>query len=204
MSRLFLRPVLLAGLALSLSFSVSAAEKKPLLSGATTSMIVNTCAGCHGMKGVSNGPSIPTIAGNAPLYIVDMMEGYKNGEIPSTIMGRIAKGYSTAEIEQMAEYFSKQKFVSATGQLSDASVVDKGAKLHDKYCEKCHSENGMLQDDESGFLGGQWKAYLVGQLTDYTKGDRKPSKKMKKKLAKLVKKEGHEGVSALIEFYSTK
>ena len=203
MSLLFLRPVLLAGLSLFLSFSVSASEKKPLLSGASTSMIVDTCAGCHGMNGVSNGPSIPTIAGNAPLYLIDMMEGYKSGEIPSTIMGRIAKGYSSEEIEQMAKYFETQEFIKATGQIADAVKAKKGAKLHDKYCEKCHSEGGTLADDESGLLSGQWKAYLVSQLTDYTKGDREASKKMRKKLKKLVTKEGQDGIQALIEYYSS-
>lgn len=178
-----------------------AKEKKPLLSGASTEMIAYTCAGCHGPMGASTGPSIPTLGGMSSDYLVDMMEGYKTGEIPSTIMHRLAKGYTSKEIEQMGDYFSKQEYV-AVKQKSNPSLVAKGAKLHDKYCDKCHKEGGTSADDDSGFLMGQWRAYLTAQLMDFQNKDRKAVKKMKKKLKKLNKDHGPNGVKALIEYYS--
>ena len=198
------KTMLLAGLALVFSNTAFAADKKAkpeLLTGASTSMLANTCAGCHGGNGVSMGPSIPTLAGMSSAYIVETMEGYKTDEIPSTIMGRLAKGYSTAEFEQMGEYFSKQKFVAAK-QEADAAKAEKGAKIHDKYCEKCHSELGTIADDDSGILKGQWKSYLSAQMMDYHNKDRKASKKMAKKMKKMLNKEGSAGAEALVEFYS--
>ena len=197
---------LVSSLAIALSLTVAANaadEKKALLSGASTEMIANTCAGCHGGNGVSHGPSIPTLAGMSSAYLVQTMEGYKSGDIPSTIMGRLAKGYETKEFEQMGEYFAKQTFAAAE-QDSDSAKAAEGAKLHDKYCEKCHSEGGTVADDDSGLLKGQWKAYLAAQLMDYQNKDRKAPKKMKKKLKKLHKKHGPAGIEALIEFYSSK
>lgn len=179
-----------------------AKDKKPLLSGASTEMLAHTCAGCHGPEGASAGPSIPTLGGMSSVYLIEMMEGYKSGEIPSTIMGRLAKGYTSKEFEQMGAYFSKQEYVSVT-QKSDSTLAAKGAKLHDKYCEKCHSEGGTNADDDSGFLKGQWKAYLAAQLMDYQSKDREATKKMRKKLKKLNKDKGADGVKALIEYYSS-
>lgn len=199
-----LRTIAVASLAIVLSQTTFAEKKaKPkTMSGASATMIANTCAGCHGTYGASMGPSIPTLGGMSATYMVETMEGYKSGDIPSTIMGRLAKGYTTEEFEQMGKYFAEQKYVEATGQVSDEKKAKKGAKIHDKYCEKCHSEGGTLAEDDSGFLTGQWKAYLSDQMKDYHNKDRKASKKMAKKMKKMLNKEGSAGVEALVEFYS--
>lgn len=206
MKRFPLRVIATAGLALILSQTAVAADKKEkpkTMSGASAVMLSNTCAGCHGTYGASNGPSIPTLSGMSSTYLIETMQGYKSGDIPSTIMGRLAKGYSDEEFTLMGEYFSKQKFVAATGQKVDEAKVKKGAKIHDKYCEKCHSESGTLADDDSGYLKGQWKSYLAAQLMDYQNKDRKATKKMAKKMVKMHKKHGPAGVEALIEYYSS-
>jgi len=166
-------------------------------------MLANTCAGCHGPGGVSTGPATPTIAGMGPEYFVESMEAYKSGDRPSTIMTRIAKGYSTEDFEAMAKYFAKQKFEPAK-QPVQTSMVIKGEKLHEKYCEKCHTDAGSLAEDESGILAGQWKPYLQYNLHDFTSGNREAPKKMAKKLDALYKKEGDEGIKQLIEFYASK
>lgn len=201
-----LRIAATAGLALILSQTAFAAEKKEkpkTLDGASGMMLSNTCAGCHGTYGSSNGPSIPTLSGMSSTYLVETMQGYKSGEIPSTIMGRLAKGYTDDEINLMGEYFAKQKFVAATGQKADEAKAKKGAKIHDKYCEKCHSEIGTVADDDSGYLKGQWKSYLAAQMMDYQNKDRKASKKMAKKFKQMHKKHGAEGIEALVEYYSS-
>ncbi len=196
---------LVSSLAIALSLTTAIAadkEQKPLMMGASASMIGNTCAGCHG-SGISAGPSIPTLSGMSSAYLVETMEGYKSGDIPSTIMGRLAKGYTTEEFEQMGEFFSKQTFTAAE-QESDSAKATEGAKLHDKYCEKCHTEGGTVADDDAGFLKGQWKDYLAGQIMDFQNKDRKAPKKMAKKLKKLHKKHGPAGIEALIEYYGSK
>ncbi|NPA72128.1 MAG: c-type cytochrome [Gammaproteobacteria bacterium] len=166
-------------------------------------MLGNTCAGCHGPGGVSHGPATPSIAGMSKDYFVESMDAYAMGDRPSTIMMRIAKGYTEEDIAAMSEYFSKQKFSSAS-QPSDSAAAKKGAKLHKKYCEKCHSEEGSLADDDAGILAGQWKPYLQYNLHDFTSGTREAPKKMAKKLKKLHDKHGQAGIDQLIEFYSSK
>jgi len=100
-----------------------------------------TCVGCHGANGNSTGPATPSIAGMGAEYFVESMEEFKAGERPNSIMTRIAKGYSSEEIEAMSTYFSAQTYMPAV-QESDAAMAKSGAKLHDKHCEKCHAEAG--------------------------------------------------------------
>jgi sulfide dehydrogenase cytochrome subunit len=185
-----------AFLACGLAFSVGAYAEGP-----SGSMLGNTCAGCHGTNGVSVGPG-PTIAGLAESYFIDAMAGFQSGETRSTIMTRIAKGYTEDEIASMAKFFAGKKYVMAS-QSSDSAAASRGAKLHDKYCEKCHAEGGTDPEDESGYLGGQHKTYLKYTLTDFLDGARNVDKKMGKKLKKLHEKEGDKGISDLVEYYAS-
>ncbi|NNJ92220.1 MAG: cytochrome c4 [Gammaproteobacteria bacterium] len=174
--------------------------------GPSAEALSYSCAGCHGTNGLSSGPASPTLAGMPKSVMIETMQGFKSGDIPATIMGRIAKGYTDAEIEKMGDFFAKQKFMSAQ-QSSDAMLAKKGAKLHDKYCEKCHSEGGSIEmavEDEVGVLAGQWKPYLHYSLNDFVSGKRPMPKKMKKKLETMHKKEGDAGIQALLEFYAGK
>lgn len=170
--------------------------------GASADAISYTCAGCHGFNGNSTGPATPTIAGASQEYITETMKGYKDGSIASTVMGRIAKGYSDEQFDQMGEFFAKQKPVAAKQEF-DAKLATKGAKFHDKYCEKCHAEGATSAEDDSGILAGQWTPYLEYTLSDYHADTREMGKKMKKKIKKLNKKEGDAGMEALLNFYAS-
>ncbi len=170
-------------------------------SGASAEALGITCAGCHGFNGSSTGPATPHLAGASQEYVVEMMQGYKDGSIASTIMGRIAKGYSDEEFALMGDFFAKQKLVKPKQEF-DAKLAKKGAKLHDKYCEKCHAEGGASAEDDSGILTGQWVPYLKYTFADYHGDGRKMRKKMKKKMKKMNKKEGDAGIEALLNFYA--
>ncbi|MCW8962175.1 MAG: c-type cytochrome [Gammaproteobacteria bacterium] len=169
--------------------------------GASGAMLGNTCAGCHGTDGVSAGPA-PTIAGMSAPYFTETMQAFRSAEIKSTIMTRIAKGYTDADLDAMAAHFAKKKF-SRASQSADAGAAARGEKLHDKYCEKCHEDAGANAKDDSGFLAGQHKLYLQYTLSDFMDGSREPSKKMKKKLMSMHKKAGDKGLADLVEYYAS-
>jgi cytochrome c553 len=66
-----------------------------------------TCASCHGTDGraVGNG-GIPPLAGVSREVLATQLRAFKAGTRPSTIMAQLAKGYSDAQIDQLAAYFS--------------------------------------------------------------------------------------------------
>jgi sulfide dehydrogenase cytochrome subunit len=197
-----LQRALIGALVIGASSAAFAADDKPkTITGASASMLANTCAGCHGTHGASVGPATPSIGGISAVYFEEVMLGFKDGTIKNTIMGRIAKGYSEEEIKAMGEHFSKQPFVPAT-QESDPKLAKKGAKLHDKYCEKCHADGGTSAEDDSGILMGQLIPYLHYTMSDFKAGDREMTKKMKKKVNQLIKKEGDAGFEALFNYYA--
>lgn len=196
------RQALLGALLLSTASMAFTAESEPLMTGATASMLANTCAGCHGTHGASAGPAIPTIAGISTDYFEEVMQGFRSGGVPSTIMGRIAKGFTDKEIRAIGDFYAKQPFVAAV-QPFDIGKAKAGAKLHDKYCEKCHADGGASNEDDTGILLGQLTPYLRFTLADFKSGDREMGKKMKKRILQLIKREGDNGFDALLNFYAT-
>ncbi|MBF0589565.1 MAG: cytochrome c4 [Magnetococcales bacterium] len=170
--------------------------------GASDAMLANTCAGCHGTNGVSGGPAIPSIAGMKKEILFSMMQQFKDQSRPSTIMGRIAKGYSEGELHQIAAFFEKQKWVNTTA-ATDAAMAAKGAKLHkSKKCKGCHEENGATQDSEENMfrMAGQWPGSLYLMMKNYQAHDYPNApKKMIKRLKKLSDADLH----ALANFYAS-
>ena len=77
----------------------------------------------------------------------------------STVMNRIAKGYSEAEIKILAKHFAELPY-ERKSQSVDAGKAKTGAKLHEEHCEKCHEDGGSSAEDDAGVLAGQWIPYL--------------------------------------------
>lgn len=71
------------------------------------SVLAGTCANCHGPDGISPG-AIPTIAGAPFEVLLAQLRAFKAGEVPgTTVMTRIATGYTDEELEALARYFSQ-------------------------------------------------------------------------------------------------
>lgn len=86
---------LLAGLMLTMP----AAAQAPLAA--------QGCVGCHGPNGAGQG-GVPGLAGRDRAELIAQMNAFRASERPATIMGRVARGYTEAEIIATAEYFARQ------------------------------------------------------------------------------------------------
>lgn len=200
--------VLAGGLIAGGIVSTPAAAADP--AGATAAMLANTCAGCHGTDGISGGPAMPTIAGMPANYLKTIMGEFKSGDRPSTIMGRLAKGYSEEEIALIADFFSKKKWVTEKSHANskkvtavDPALATKGKKIAtDAKCDKCHEDDGVFQDDDTPRVAGQWLDYLIFKMQDY----RNPALKVpqQKKMETAMEKLSVDDLIAIAHFYASK
>ena len=67
-----------------------------------------TCANCHGTDGRSVTKEMASLAGLPKDYLVAQMKAFRDGARPATVMPQIAKGYSDAQIELLADYLSRR------------------------------------------------------------------------------------------------
>lgn len=106
MRHLINRPLLaLPLLALAPGASQAQAAAEPLALRA----LAATCANCHGTEGRALPDSeVPGLAGERAGRLHELLLQFKRGERPATVMHQIAKGYSDAQLEALAGYFSRR------------------------------------------------------------------------------------------------
>jgi len=69
-----------------------------------------TCTQCHGTQGRATiGSAVPALAAMPRDYLAEQLRAFKAGTRPATVMHQLAKGYSDAQIDQLASYFAAQK-----------------------------------------------------------------------------------------------
>jgi cytochrome c553 len=67
----------------------------------------SSCTGCHAAGKVPDS-TIPHIAGRSAGDIAKAMREYRSGAWPSSVMGRITKGFDDQQIDALAVWFAKQ------------------------------------------------------------------------------------------------
>lgn len=67
----------------------------------------SSCTGCHAPMKVADSV-IPRISGRKASDIATAMREYRSGTWPSSVMGRIAKGFDDAQVDAIAAWFAAQ------------------------------------------------------------------------------------------------
>jgi cytochrome c553 len=67
------------------------------------------CAICHGTDGRAATKEVLPLAGLPRDYIASQMRALRDGKRQATVMHQIAKGYTDAQIDVLAAWFSAQK-----------------------------------------------------------------------------------------------
>jgi len=68
-----------------------------------------TCFTCHGTEGRSVGGVPPSLAGQGKAHLLQQLKDFKEGRRSGTIMHQQAKGYTDAQLDQIAGYFAALK-----------------------------------------------------------------------------------------------
>jgi cytochrome c553 len=106
----------LAAAAATLAAGLAVAQQPPPpvfapsnLSPAGVRSLAANCAACHGTNGrPAQGSTLAGLAGKPRNELLMAMTQFKEGKKPATLMHQLGKGYTDAELEALADYFSKQ------------------------------------------------------------------------------------------------
>jgi len=109
---------------LGLGAVLVAAQPVAAQSQADIAVLAGPCANCHGPDGRSPG-QIVSIAGLPEAVLLAQLKAFKSDTPPpgTTVMNRLAKGYTDEQLSALAGYFSK---ISANAPA--ATPAKKGAK----------------------------------------------------------------------------
>jgi len=73
---------------------------------ASAPLAAQACLGCHGQNG-AGAAGVPGLTGRSADELRTLMIAFRANERPGTIMGRIARGYSDAEIVAASQHFAR-------------------------------------------------------------------------------------------------
>ncbi len=120
------------------------------------------CGECHGARGVSNDPLVPSLAAQEPDYLVASIQAYRSHERShEDMVARI----SDEEIEHIAAFYSVQKAEAAYEQQSSAQQLA-------VKCNRCHRPASGKRKLNVPSLNGQSHDYLVKAMKEYRREGR--------------------------------
>ena len=81
---------------------------------ATGKALANNCTACHGETGLTSNPAWPSIAGQQPAYLVNVLKAFRAGLRKDPMMAAVARSLSDADIANLAAYYAAQSCGPAT------------------------------------------------------------------------------------------
>lgn len=130
------------------------------------------CVNCHGASGISTYDTIPNLAGQNAVYLLNQIEKFADGRRQDDFMSGLIKVLKPEDRFNMAIYYSAQSV--KPGPAGDPALVAKGKQAYGAMCQSCHGTQGY-GNEKVARLAGQQPVYLKTSLEAYRKGakDRK-------------------------------
>ena len=124
------------------------------------------CTACHGPQGNSLIPANPSLAGQPAQSISIQLYQFREGNRKDPQMTPMAANLSNKEMNELAEYFSKQKAAPPAHKTAPESAAA-GPKLAQQFnCVQCHGPR-LLGQQHIPRLAGQQHEYLLAQLRKF-------------------------------------
>jgi predicted CXXCH cytochrome family protein len=76
--------------------------------------LARNCTACHGETGIGSNPAWPSIAGQKPGYLVNVLKAFRAGLRKDPMMAGVARGLSDTDIANLAAHYAAQSCGPAT------------------------------------------------------------------------------------------
>lgn len=125
------------------------------------------CSGCHGADGKPVDKNTPVLWGQQAGYIYIQLRDFKRGDRKSEIMEPIASTAERADMQALAEYFSKKPWPDLNQPRAPKDVAERASTLNKSVgCTGCHLDH-FQGDGTVPRLAGLDRDYLAKQMTDF-------------------------------------
>jgi cytochrome c553 len=147
-----------------------------------------SCATCHGARGISHDAMVPSLAGQEPVYLVNAIRAYQDHDRNCEAQ---SPPKTDEQIENLAAYYAIQRVAaSVEGQLSGKEMAAK--------CDRCHAPTDRERQVQIPSLRGQSYDYLVKAMKEY-RGDDRDNSMMHKMSARY----NDEMIEAIASYYAS-
>jgi cytochrome c553 len=153
MTRIFAALMLLASAALPAGAATLAERLAP-------------CLACHGEKGQSENPEVPSLGAQPAPYTLIQLYLFREKQRKVELMNEYAKDLSDDDLRQFSDAIAKLP-APKPEDAGDAARMQHGtALIQQHHCNVCHQSN-LAGRDNVPHLAGQREDYLAKALREY-------------------------------------
>jgi cytochrome c553 len=134
---------------------------------------VAPCLACHGEKGVSENPDVPSLGGQTAPYLLIQLYLFREKQRAVEIMNDVTKDFTDDDLRTFSDYLSKLPPPPAPPQGNvDTAKLERGRTLiTQNRCNACHNLD-LSGRDNIPRIADQREDYLVKTLREYKNNTR--------------------------------
>jgi cytochrome c553 len=160
-------------LILLISVSVPLLTAPLLVSAASLQERLAPCLACHGEKGQSNIPEVPSLGAQPAFYLSIQLYMFRERMRVSEPMNTMLKGVSDDDLQKMAAMISKLPPPRLAVEPAEPARLERARALVQQHrCNFCHNED-FSGEKNVPRLAGQREDYLVKALREYKSNARR-------------------------------
>lgn len=132
-----------------------------------------TCLACHGEKGRSSIPEVPSLGGQPSFYLTVQMLMFRDRLRVVELMNKMMQGFSDGDLQKMGDLIAKLPPLQPAGGPVDPGRIEKGRALAEQNrCNFCHQGNYSGERNVPR-LAGQREDYLVKAMREFKDNSRR-------------------------------
>ncbi|HEY2988254.1 MAG TPA: c-type cytochrome [Candidatus Binatia bacterium] len=140
---------------------------------ATLQDLLTVCLGCHGAKGQSAIPEVPSLGGQPAFYLTIQLMMFRERLRAVEPMNQMLRGLGDDDLRAMADHIAKLPPPEpAAGPVDPARVERARALIEQNRCNFCHNRNYSGAENVPR-LAGQREDYLAKALSEYKNNTRR-------------------------------
>jgi len=142
-------------------------------SGDTLEARVAACLACHGEKGQSAVPEVPSLGAQPAFYLLIQLFMFRERMRVVEVMNRMTQGLSDDDLRSLADTIAKLPSPPPAGDPPDPARMERAQALIEQHrCNFCHNRN-YSGEQSVPRLAGQREDYLVKALREYKNNTRR-------------------------------
>jgi cytochrome c553 len=131
------------------------------------------CFACHGAKGQSTIPEVPSLGGQPVFYLTIQLLMFRENLRVLEPMNQMLQRRKDEELQAMADYIAKLAAPEPAGDSADVARMQAARALAEQHrCNFCHNRDYSGEQNVPR-LAGQREDYLVKALRNYKSNTRR-------------------------------
>ena len=130
------------------------------------------CLACHGEKGQSETPEVPSLGGQPAPYLLVQLYLFREKQRTQEIMNDLTKGFTDDDLRNFSDFVAKLPPPQAAAADADAGRFERAKTLITQHrCNACHNLD-LSGKENVPRIAAQREDYLVKTLREYKNNTR--------------------------------